>query len=117
MYEEALTSFSSDMSLLMRLGAWHQRHGQPTSAIQCYEAALSSGKVRASSVHARDGRMQAILRLGALYASAGSADRAQRLWLQFLAANPQAAAVRQALLALQSHSASFIATRPTSEAR
>jgi hypothetical protein len=107
--DEALQLFPSDLGILMRLGAWHESHGQPSAAIPYYEAALARGRQRASAAHVRDGRSELALRLGRLYVIAGQPDKAQRLWIQFLTIHPGSSAVRQALLALQAHSASTFA--------
>jgi tetratricopeptide (TPR) repeat protein len=86
-----------DAALLMRLGRVCERCGQDEEAAGCYQAILQRGRLRSSVVHVSGGRVQAALRLGAIYARRGQRQRAERLWCEFLKSHPDSAAVQQAL--------------------
>src|SRR5439155_7973459 len=96
-YREALTLFPNDVSLLLRSGGLCERQGRLAEAAECYTAVLRRGTARASVVHVRGGRQQAVLRLGGLHVRTGQRARAERLWRDFLALHPDAVDVRTTL--------------------
>jgi hypothetical protein len=90
-----------DASALFRLGLACQRCGKLSEAADCYRKILTTGKLHLSVFHVPDVCAQAAIRLGKLYLQINEADKAERLWREFLDQNPDQPKVAQELAKLR----------------
>jgi hypothetical protein len=102
LYEQATRLFPDDARLLLRLGTAQANLGRLDEAAKAYDTIIERGKIRPEAIHPSDFNVQAVLRLGDLYARMGKRAQAEELWRGFLANHPQETSVRLALERLSS---------------